>query len=56
MYSKYSKFYINAFRGYGRHVIGVPEGGTGTEKIYEDVMASNFPNLMRTLKLKIQET
>lgn len=37
--------------------VGVPEGEamTGTEKLFEETMAKNFTNLMRTIRPQIQE-
>lgn len=42
------------------HVIGVPEegrnwGGGVTEKIFEEIMAGNFPNLVKPVNPQIQE-
>ena len=38
------------------HVIGVIEGEGMTKRIYEDIMAENFLNLVKTIKPQFQET
>lgn len=43
------------FKWYNIYVAGVPEGATGTGKIFEDTMAMNFLNLVKTVNPKIQE-
>lgn len=36
-------------------VIGVSDGGEETEKILEEIMAENFPNVKKTVKSQIWE-
>ena len=41
------------------HIIGVPEGeerGTGTENLFEEIMAENFPNLAKETYIQVQES
>ena len=40
------------------HVMGVPEEDREKEeeKIFENIMAPNFPNLMKNINLQIKET
>ena len=40
------------------HIIGVPEGAereTGTEKIFQEIIAENFPNMGKESLTQIQE-
>ena len=42
------------------HIIGVPEGGErerekGLEKIFEDIIAENFPNMEKEIVTQVQE-
>lgn len=43
------------FKWHNIYVVGVPEGTIGTEKVFEDRMATNFLNLVKTINPKIQE-
>ena len=40
------------------HIIGVPEGGErekGPEKIFEEIIAENFPNMGKKITNQVQE-
>ena len=40
------------------HIIGIPEGEErekGTENVFEEIMAKNFPNLKKETDIHIQE-
>lgn len=41
------------------HNIGIPEDGEskkGIEKLFEEILAGNFPNLVKKIVIKAQET
>lgn len=44
----------NNFKRFNMWVVPIPEGGkkgNKTEKIFEEIMAENFPNLMKDIHL-----
>lgn len=46
---------LKDFKQPSRQGVAVPEGKRKAEKIFEQIMAKNFPNLMKTINPHLQE-
>ena len=56
-YKSTSRELSNIIKQNNIHIIGIPEGerGKGTENLFEEIIAENFPNLGMEADIQIQE-